>query len=173
MLRFLSKDDHKIMRKGLRQILPGRFSKPCIDEMINTFKKIQMTFKFYAAVLLIIFFAANPYSVKCQKLITYPAPVADTDSMHNKDFSVQVRKPGGKWQDLFEYNVKVDEVKNTKHHVENASMCSFDFSGEVEVAVTSNRAVVRKVKIRPLSYDVKHEVKGNTVYFRLLQPRNL
>src|SRR5688572_30939266 len=111
--------------------------------------------------------------VSAQQLITYPAPQAVGYSMHNDDYTVRVRKPGGKWQDLFEYNVKVDEVKNTKHHVENASMCSFDFSGEVEVAVTSNKAAVKKVKIRPLSYDVKHEVKGNTVYFRLLQPRNL
>ena len=93
--------------------------------------------------------------------------------MHNDDFTVRVRKPGGKWQELYEYNVKVDEVKEAKHHVENASMCSFDFSGEVEVAVTSNRAAAKKVKIRPLSYDIKHEIKGNTVYFRLSQPRNI
>ena len=96
MLRFLTKDDHKMKRKEVRQMLPGDFSKPCIDELINTFKKIPMTFKFYTTVLLFVFFAASPCSVKCQKLITYPAPIADTDSMHNKDFSVQVRKPGGK-----------------------------------------------------------------------------
>lgn len=108
-----------------------------------------------------------------QQLIVYPAPVAETDPMHNADFTVQVRKPGGKWQNLFEYNVKVDEVKGTKHHVENASMCSFDFSGEVEVSVTSNKATVKEVKIRPLSYTIKHEVKGRTVYFKLKRSANL
>lgn len=120
--------------------------------------------------LLLIISYVNAHA---QQLITYPSPVAEDNLMHNGDFTVKVRQPGGKWQDLFEYNVKVDEVKGTTHHVENASMCSFDFSGEVEVAVTSKRAAIKKVKIRPLSYDIKHEVKGNTIYFRLLQPRNL
>lgn len=121
----------------------------------------------------ILFLAALHIGAVAQQLVVYPAPVAETDAMHNNDFSVQVRKPGGKWQDLFEYNVKVDEVRNTKHNVENASMCSFDFSGEVEVAVTSRRADVKKVKIRPLSYDIAHEQNGNTIYFRLSRPRNL
>ena len=120
--------------------------------------------------LCIFFFYKNGYA---QELIVYPAPQTVNNSMHNDDFTVRVRKPGGKWQELYEYNVKVDEVKEAKHHVENASMCSFDFSGEVEVAVTSNRAAAKKVKIRPLSYDIKHEIKGNTVYFRLSQPRNI
>ena len=143
------------------------------SQIADAFKKIPTTFKFYITVLLVIFFVANSSSVKCQKLVTYPSPVADTDPMHNKDFSVQVRKPGGKWQDLFEYTLKVDEVKNTKHNVENASMCSFDFSGEVEVAVTCNKETVKQVRIRPLSYDIKNQVKGNTVYFRLSQPQNI
>ncbi len=124
-------------------------------------------------IVLLSFLFALHFSVSAQQLVVYPAPVDDTDSMHNADFSVQVRKPGGQWKDLFEYNLKVDEVKGTDHHVENASMCSFDFSGEVEVAITSKRAAVKKVKVRPLSYDIKYEVNGNTVYFRLSQPRNL
>ncbi|MES2775578.1 MAG: glycosyl hydrolase family 28 protein [Bacteroidota bacterium] len=108
-----------------------------------------------------------------QELIVYPAPAPDTSLLHNNDFSVQVRKPGGKWQNLFEYNVKVDNVKDNNHHVENASMCSFDFSGDVEVAVSSNKVKILKAVIRPLSYEIRPEIKGNVVYFHLNNPRNL
>ena len=69
-------------------------------------------------------------NIHAQQLVVYPAPAKAERSMHNDDFTVRVRKPGGKWQDLFEYYVKVDQVKGTDHHVENASMCSFDFSGD-------------------------------------------
>jgi hypothetical protein len=75
--------------------------------------------------------------------------------------------------DLFEYNLKVDEVKETRHEVENASMCSFDFSGEVEVSVTSNKGNIQHARIRPLSYGIKPEIKGSIIVFRLLQPRNI
>jgi hypothetical protein len=121
----------------------------------------------------VVFFCCTFLLADAQQLIVYPAPVAESDPMHNADFKVQVRKTGGKWQDLFEYNVKVAEVKGTKHHVENASMCSFDFSGEVEVSVTSNKAPLKEVKIRPQSYAIKHEVKQNTVYFKLKKAANL
>lgn len=118
----------------------------------------------------VLFFCAGGYA---QQLVTYPAPQKDISSMHNDDYTVKVRKPGGKWQDLYEYNLKVDEVKGTSHHVENASMCSFDFSGEVEVSVTSNKGNIKNARIRPLSYGIKPVIKGNALYFRLSQPRNL
>ncbi|MFC0772135.1 glycosyl hydrolase family 28 protein [Terrimonas alba] len=118
----------------------------------------------------VFFFYTSGYT---QQLVVYPAPAKAESSMHNDDFTVRVRKPGGRWQDLYEYNVKVDEVKGTSHHVENASMCSFDFSGEVEVSVTSNRVNIRQARIRPLSYSIKPNIKGNTLSFKLNQPRNL
>lgn len=121
----------------------------------------------------LIGFGCLLFCTNAQQLITYPFPVSEDNAMHNGDFTVKVRQPGGKWQDLFEYNVKVDEVKGTSHHVENASMSSFDFSGEVEVAVTSNKVKVEEVKIRPLSYSIKHEVKENTIYFKLKKASNL
>ena len=55
---------------------------------------------------------------------------------------------------LSTYLVKVDEVKNTKHHIENASMATFDFSGTVEVAVTYNKRKVNTARIRPLSHNI-------------------
>jgi hypothetical protein len=71
------------------------------------------------------------------------------------------------------YNIKVDEVKNATHHVENASMAAVDFSGEVEVAVSVQKQAINNVRIRPLSLDVKHTQEGNTVYFNLSQPCNI
>ena len=82
-------------------------------------------------VLSLIFFLCF-YCLKtsAQQLITYPPPQAVVYSMHNDDYTVKVRKPGGEWQDLYEYNVKVDLDKP-----QDASMVYFDFSGTVEVFV--------------------------------------
>lgn len=108
------------------------------------------------------------------QLAVYPFPGKEAGiAAHNGDFTVKVRLPGGRWQDLYEYNVKVDEVSGVNHQVENASMAAFDFSGEVEVAVTSNREKVTQAVIRPLSYGIHHKLVNNTVYFHLLQPKNL
>jgi hypothetical protein len=103
--------------------------------------------------------------LNAQELVTYPAP----DSIpHNNDFSVKVRIPGGQWNELFEYEAQVD-----MHNVRNTSMVYFDFSGKVEVSVTSNRVSIDSVRIRPLSYGIMHEVKGNTITFSLSKPCNL
>lgn len=120
--------------------------------------------------LVILLFCSG---VDAQELITYPVPQTVLYSMHNDDYTVQVRKPGGEWQDLYEYNVKVDQVKGTSHHIENASMCSFDFSGEVEVAVTSNKGKIQNARIRPLAYNIKPAIKRNVLYFHLSKPQNL
>ncbi|MEO6548021.1 MAG: glycosyl hydrolase family 28 protein [Ferruginibacter sp.] len=124
-------------------------------------------------VIAFVLFTLTNTAIAQDSLVTYEVPKALLYSMHNDDFTVQVRKPGGEWEDVFEYNVKVDQVKDTSHHVENASMCSFDFSGEVEVAVRSNKAVIRGARIRPLSYGIKPEVKENILYFRLFKPQSL
>ena len=74
------------------------------------------------------------------RLIAYPAPEG---AAQNSDFSVSVRIPGQKWQELPEYLIKVDEVRGTNHAVENSSMSYFDFSGEVEVSVTYNKGDIQ------------------------------
>ncbi len=111
--------------------------------------------------------------IKAQQLVVYPGPTTQISALHNDDFTVKVRKPGGTWQDLYEYNVKVEEVKEAKHTVMNASQCSFDFSGTVELAVTNNKGRIKMARIRPLSYNIAHEIKGNTLYFKLNKPSNL
>ena len=47
-------------------------------------------------------------------LITYPAPQG---AELKNDFTVKVRQPGGEWQAIATYPVKVDEVKEARHHV--------------------------------------------------------
>src|SRR5688572_3797725 len=97
-----------------------------------------------------------------QELITYPAPKAVIYSMHNDDYTVRVRKPGGEWQDVVECKVKVDMDK-----VQEASMVSIDFAGTVEVSVRKNNENIQSVRIRPAVYGVTPSVNGNVITFML------
>lgn len=103
-------------------------------------------------------------------IVTYPAG-ADVETLD--DFTVSVRQNGGEWQPVAVYPVKVDEVRGTKHHVETASMAYFDFDGEIEVAVRSNKAAVDSARVRPLSYGIEPAVNGETLTFTLSRPANL
>ena len=103
-------------------------------------------------------------------LITYPAP---QEAELKDDFTVKVRQSGGKWQTIATYPVKVDEVKEARHHVELASMSYFDFDGEVEVSVTAHKEEIETARIRPLSYGITPQVSRNTLTFKLNSPHNL
>ncbi|MGM9735145.1 MAG: glycosyl hydrolase family 28 protein [Candidatus Cryptobacteroides sp.] len=103
-------------------------------------------------------------------LVTYPAP----EGVEMKaDFEVKARIPGGEWQSVATYMVKVDEVRGTKHCIEKASLAYFDFEGEVEVSVTSADGPIEEARIRPLSYGLVPVVEGNTLTFTLDRARNL
>lgn len=92
----------------------------------------------------------------------------------NNDFTVKVRPEGkSKWVLVPTYLVKVDEVRETKHHVEHASMATFDFSEKVEIAVTYNKGKIDSARVRPLSYDIPFTIEGNTLQFSLKKPANL
>lgn len=92
----------------------------------------------------------------------------------NNDFIVKVRPEGkSKWVIVPTYLVKVDEVRETKHHVERASMATFDFSEKVEIAVTYNKGKIDSARVRPLSYDIPFTIEGNTLQFSLEKPANL
>ena len=92
----------------------------------------------------------------------------------NDDFTVKVRPEGkSKWVLVPIYLVKVDEVRGTKHHVEHASMVTFDFSGKVDIEVTYNKGKIDSARVRPLSYDIPFTIEGNTLQFSLEKPANL
>jgi hypothetical protein len=112
-------------------------------------------------------FAAPVYS---NNLVAYPAPEG---AILNPDFTTKVRLANGKWENLPNYQIKVDRAAAGKHNVELASMSYFDFSGEVEISVTYTKGNIETARIRPLSYDIQPEITGNTLTFKLSQPRNL
>ena len=108
-------------------------------------------------------FAAEP-----QRLVLYDVPREALYTHHNDDFTVRVRVPGGEWQDVYEYDVKVD-----LDNPQSASMVYFDMGGPVEVAVKKNNGDVRRVEVRPGSVGVKAKLAGNTAYFTLTKPANI
>ncbi|MGN1212237.1 MAG: glycosyl hydrolase family 28 protein [Candidatus Cryptobacteroides sp.] len=121
--------------------------------------------------LLILFATAIALPAQQQNnLVTYPAP----EGVEMKtDFEVKVRIPNGEWESVPTYMVKVDEVRDTRHCIEKASLAYFDFEGKVEVAVTSKATPVINARIRPLSYGIVPQLEGNTLTFTLDTPRNL
>ena len=108
--------------------------------------------------------------IRAQDLAIYPAPGG---SLLNDDFSVKVRRPGQQWQELSVYLVKVDQVKDARHSLQQSSMAYFDFSGTVEVSVTYNKGAIGSARIRPLSAGISPVVKGRTVSLSLSGPCNL
>jgi hypothetical protein len=103
-----------------------------------------------------------------QQLVVYPVAHAAYYSMHNNDYTVLVRRSGGPWINLYEYNVKVDMERP-----QDASMVYFDFSGKVEIFVRKNNGNIRSVKIRPSELGIKYTKNGNTISFFLTKPENL
>ena len=104
-------------------------------------------------------------TLQAQELVIYPAPKAVIYAMHNDDYTVRVRKPGGTWQDLFEYKVKVDMDR-----VQEASMVYFDFSGSVEVSVRRNNGNVQSVRARPAIQGITPVRNENVISFTLTKP---
>lgn len=99
------------------------------------------------------------------KIKVYPAP---EEAVHNSDFSVRVRTPGGEWQALFSYNVKVD-----MHNVRNASMVMFDCAGTAEIEVKYNLGTVKEAVIRPLSYGITSQYIDSTIMLEVEGPKLL
>lgn len=104
-------------------------------------------------------------------VVTYPAPA---EARLNKAFSVEVRQSGDtEWMPVDVYAVKVDKTEGVKHSAVTVAMAYFDFDGKVDVRVVSNDLKVEEARVRPLSYAIPVDVKGNTFTFSLDRPRNL
>lgn len=107
---------------------------------------------------------------RADELVVYPAPEGVP---LNGDFTVRVRTPGGDWQPVDTYLVKVDAVTDTVHAPRDSSMAYFDFAGGVDVSITWNHGSIQSARVRPLSFGVTPEISGNTLSFPLAQARNL
>ena len=103
------------------------------------------------------------------QLIIYPSTTALPQS---QDFIVKARVPGQPWKNIPVYHVKVADGTNPKFVTRQTSLCWFDFSGAVEIAVTPKKTFSTS-RIRPLSYQIQTTSRNNTLYFKLDSPRNL
>lgn len=102
-------------------------------------------------------------------LVVYPLPPGGLFyTMHNDTFTVRVRKPGGLWRDLYEYNVKIDADGPS-----DASVVQFDFEGAVEIGVRKNNGDFKRVEVRPTRNAIKPSVRGDIVTFTIDKPQNL
>ncbi|WP_207531771.1 glycosyl hydrolase family 28 protein [Desertivirga arenae] len=132
----------------------------------------RLSFSVLLSALLFISSPAFCFSEKQPqpKLKVYQAPQG---AILNNTFSVKVRSAGGEWQRIPTYLVKVDHVVDGMHREEQASMSNFDFAGEVEVAVTLAKGDAKAARIRPLSYNMVQDLRGSTVFFKLVKPSNI
>ena len=105
-----------------------------------------------------------------QQLMTYPSPGVLPAST---DFIIKARTPGQTWKEVPVSLVQVADAAAGVFSVREVSMASFDFSGTVEIAVTSTKGKFRSARIRPLSYGIKPEVTDTTLHFSINQPRNI
>lgn len=123
-----------------------------------------------AAVMAVLFLPFSSFGKEKpdSRVVVHPVPREIYYSMHNDDFTAWVRVPGGQWQDLYEYKVKVDMDGPSE-----ASMVYFDFEGEVEVMIKKNNGRVRDVEIRPASLGIQGWLEGNAVTFTLDSPVNI
>lgn len=119
-------------------------------------------------IILGFLFAVVAGVLSAQQLKVYPVPASIVYGRHNDDFTVQVRTPGGEWQDLYEFDVNVDNDTRSK-----VSMVSFDFDKEVELKVRLNNGLLQKVKIRPDKAGITPVIQGNQFTFRLDKPQKL
>jgi pectate lyase len=115
------------------------------------------------------FVSAAPAALRASTFKTYEPPAGKAFWSHlNDDFTVRLRVPGGEWQDLYEYNVKVDLDRP-----QDASMVMFEMTGPVEVSVKKNNGDVRRVEVRPNAEGVAARLVGSTAFFRLDKPTRL
>ncbi|MCI4588746.1 glycosyl hydrolase family 28 protein [Sphingobium sp. BYY-5] len=127
-----------------------------------------MTRKITLRLVTAVSLAAIAPAVAARPIVYDNPPSKALYTYHDDSFTVRVRAPGGKWQDLYEYRVMVD-----LDNPQPASMVTFGMDGPVEVAVQKNNGDVRRVEIRPGSKGVQARLEGNIAYFTLARPANL
>jgi len=101
------------------------------------------------------------------QVIIYPAPEQETKS---DDFEMFVNdKP------VFIYQARVSKYpinqiwpgyQRPMNQTEMASFAYFDFKGEVEIKIISNREI-KTLDIRPKEFNIEPDLKGNAITFKL------
>ncbi|WP_409468839.1 putative Ig domain-containing protein [Streptomyces sp. HC307] len=106
------------------------------------------------------------------RLVIHPVPGA---LPINTTYVVKARTPGGQWKPVpvLRAGTKTINEKTGSGIIRHTSVASLDFTGTVEVQVTWSKGTIPSARIRPLSYDIAHEVSGDTITFSLTEPRNL
>ncbi|MFI6335305.1 glycosyl hydrolase family 28 protein [Streptomyces sp. NPDC050535] len=106
------------------------------------------------------------------RLVTYPVP---DGAPTNDSYLVKARAPGGGWQELDTYLVTLNilDTATGTARIQNSSLAILDFADVVELEVSYAEGGVEKARIRPDSYGIAHELRGDTVRFGLTEPRNL
>lgn len=155
--------------------------------------RLRLRTKFVSYLFVLLSCMSMPVWGETNQLIIYPA----AEGMpRNTDFSVRVRSPGQKWQDLPTYLVKVaqgvdirspalkgelsgDKLDNSQSGAKpgmgprDSSMAAFDFTGTVDISIAYNKGLIESARIRPLYYGITPAVRGNTITFSLSEPRKL
>ena len=98
--------------------------------------------------------------------------VAPEGTELNDDFSVEILEDGS-WLNVPSYNVKVDQVLNATHHVENASMAYFTIEQKTKVRIVSRKSKIESLRIRPLSANVTPTVNGDTILLEVADTKVL
>ncbi|MBV7695863.1 putative Ig domain-containing protein [Streptomyces sp. TRM70350] len=109
---------------------------------------------------------------KTDRLVVHPVPGA---LPINTTYVVKARTPGGRWKPVpvLRAGTKTINEKTGSGSIRYTSVANLDFTGTVEVQVTWSQGTIPAARIRPLSYDIPHEVSGDTITFSLTEPRNL
>jgi hypothetical protein len=118
--------------------------------------------------LLVCFLVA----ISCQrsKTVLYKAPEQEKKS---DDFELLVNN-----EPVFVYQARVSKYpinqiwpgyQRPLNQTEIASFAYFDFRGEVEIKITSNKEI-KTLDIRPKEFGIKSTIKGNSIEFRLSKP---
>jgi hypothetical protein len=94
-------------------------------------------------------------------------PSYDKRVARNSDFTVLVRQGGEAWQQVPVLAWKVDHVTGGRHHTETTSVAALSFSGKMEVAIVKSGSRGKAWRVRPLSYAVPSEQRGDTLFFSL------
>jgi len=109
-------------------------------------------------------------------LIIYDAP---SGTLQNKDYTIQVRKVGGFWHELFGYNAvnmnKGPKVETAPMTLNNQTFAYFDsdFQQRIEVKITKNNGTFTSAQIRPTSFGINYTKSGHGIRFFLDQPRKI